>query len=268
MESTKIFWHGIKWVSLVIWSTSVDVTLDFPLPVFHALLGAEQIKSLNTLSRLFRMPISTKKYRHQQVTSRLSASSVTVCIGTTFDASKWSIHRNISSALSVLLVGMSFTHRLYCSAWLQLSSRDRIGSRGCDCPLNRRSDCVMFCVGRSAMLFVIWRYLADRSRLTALPSLSPLVCVGLTRPYRSCMRLWLLPLLRALWLLRLSLSLPLRSLMFLDRYRIMVPLWGPLMLRFSYSDIGSQWGPLSSSVPHRSRSELVKVPFVWSGQTL
>ena len=109
--------------------------IGFSSSVFFVFLGVEQIKSLNTLSCVLRMPISIRKYRHQQVTSRLSASSVIVCTGTTFDASKWSIHRSISSAFSVVLVGMSFTHRLYCSAWLQFSSRDRIGSRGCNLPL-------------------------------------------------------------------------------------------------------------------------------------
>ena len=163
MESTKIFWHGIKQIFIGVFNFDKRrCYIGFSSSVFFVLLGAEQIKSLNTLSCALRMPISIKKYRHQQVTSRLSASSVIVYMGTTFDASKWSTHWSILSAISVLLVGMSFTHSLYCSAWLQFSSRDRIGSRGCDLPLNRWSDGLMLCVGRSAILFVIWRSLSDR----------------------------------------------------------------------------------------------------------
>ena len=191
-------------------------------------------------------------------------------MGTTFDASKWSIHRLISSDLSVLLHGMSFTHRRYCSAWLQFSFRDRIGSRGCDCPINGWSDGLIHCVGISAILFITWRCISICSRLPALSSLFPLTCTGLCRLFRSLLWLWLLPLLCVLWLLRLSLSLfllplrSLRSLLVLDRYRTVVLLWGPLLQRLAYStDLGSHGGPLSSSAPHRSRSELAKVPLAW-----
>ena len=128
-------------------------------------------------------------------------------MGTTFDASKWSIHQLISSDLSVLLHGMSFTHRRYCSAWLQFSFRDRIGSRGCDCPINGWSDGLIHRVGILAILFITWRCISIRSCLSALSSLSPLTCTGLCRLFRSLLWLWLLPLLRVLWLLRLSLSL-------------------------------------------------------------
>ena len=55
--------------------------IGFSSSVFFVFLGVEQIKSLNTLSCVLRMPISIRKYRHQQVTSRLSASSVIVYIG-------------------------------------------------------------------------------------------------------------------------------------------------------------------------------------------
>ena len=49
--------------------------------------------------------------------------------------------------------------------------------------------------------------------------------------------------------------------MVLDQNRIVVPLWGPLLQRLVFStNLGSHRGPLSSSAPHRSRSELVKVP--------
>ena len=75
-----------------------------------------QVRSLNTLSHLLITLISTKNSNHQRVTSRLSASSVTVWIGIILAASKWLIHLSISSSLSVVLVDISFTHRRYCLA--------------------------------------------------------------------------------------------------------------------------------------------------------
>ena len=90
-------------------------------------LGTSQ--SLNALSHLVSTPSSTKKSRHQQVTSRLSTSRLTVWIGTSLAASKWSIQPTISSSLSDLLVRISLIQRRYCSAWLHPSSRNCIDSR-------------------------------------------------------------------------------------------------------------------------------------------
>ena len=115
-----------KWDSLL---NSVNWWSSASRWVYRWCLVWEHLRSMNTLSRSSSTPSSTKKSRHQQVTSRLLTSRVTVWIGTSLATSKWSI-------LSDLLVGMSLIHRRYCSAWLHPSYKDRIGSRGCNLPWN------------------------------------------------------------------------------------------------------------------------------------
>ena len=103
---------------------------------------------------------------------------LTVWIGICLDFSKCVIHRLSFGSSSVPLVGSSLTHLLYCSAAVHLSSKERIGRRSCDAPLNCWSKVVVLWFGRLARVSATRRPL----RIWVLSStfLSPPLsdCVG------------------------------------------------------------------------------------------
>jgi len=103
---------------------------------------------------------------------------LTVWIGICLDNSKCVIHLSSLGSISVPLVGSSLTHLLYCSAAVQTSFKERIGSRSCDSPLYFLSKVAILWFGSLDRVSVIRRPLRILFLSSAFLSPSLSDCVG------------------------------------------------------------------------------------------